>query len=98
MTVGLLVAASRRRLLGATVLLGTSSCGAGAAAVQDEELLAAAVAFCALERRMQGLIEGPDRIADDGARDVMLTLLWNEQELHGSVKNLGRYAASWIAG
>ncbi|MGI4945516.1 MAG: hypothetical protein ACRYHQ_33945, partial [Janthinobacterium lividum] len=81
MTVGLLVA-PRRRLLGATVLLGTAPCGAGAAAAQDEELLAAAVAFCALERRMQGLIEGPDSIADDGARDVMLAPLWDEQEPH----------------
>ena len=79
MTVGLLAAASRRRLLGAAALLGTGPRTAGAAAAADEMLLAASAAFCALERRMRDLIEGPGCVADEGARELLLRPLRDQQ-------------------
>ena len=35
-------------------------------------LLAASAAFCTLERRMHGLIKGPDHVADDDAHQQLL--------------------------
>jgi len=82
MTRGLLSVASRRHLLGSVALLNTGPRGTDAAAHHDELLMAAAAAFCDAERRMLSLIEGPDRIADDDARDLLLAPLRDEQALH----------------
>lgn len=48
----------------------------------DGPLLAAASAFCGVERRLLALIEGPGRIADDEARDRVLEPLRDEQMPH----------------
>jgi len=82
MTLALLAAASRRHLQGGAALLGAGTYTAGAAAALDEDLLAAAAAFCALECRMRDLIEGPARIADDGARGLLLRPLRDAQAPH----------------
>ena len=80
---GLLLAATRRCLLGGDTLLGAGPRGAaGAVAAVDEGLIAAASAFCVLEWRMQDLIEGPGCVADDGAREVLLQPLRDKQALH----------------
>ena len=82
MTVGVLLAATRRRLLGGATLLGAGPARADIAESADADLIAAAAAFCALERRMQDLIEGPGCVADDAAREVLLRPLRDEQAPH----------------
>ena len=82
MTVGPFLAATRRRLLGGATLFGAGPARAGTAASADADLLASAAAFCALERRMQDLIEGPGWVADDAARELMLRPLRDEQAPH----------------
>jgi len=79
-TVAALLPATRRRLLGGAAMLGANPCGTGtAAAPADGGLLEAAAAFCALEGRMLALIDGPNRVADDSARDLLLAQLRDEQ-------------------
>ena len=87
MTSGHLTPASRRRLLAGVALLGTSthptaSPGSGTPDVPDGPLLSAAVAFCLIEGRMLALIEGPERVVDDDARDRLLAPLRDEQRPH----------------
>ena len=94
MTRGYLTTASRRRLLAGVALLGTGprSATAGFGAVADMAhgaptrsdwpLLAAAAAFCAVEQRKLSLIEGPDRVINDAARDRLLEPLCDEQLVH----------------
>ncbi len=82
MTPGFLTTASRRRLLGGVALLGAGPGAADASSPLDKGLLAAAAAFCALERRMLALIEGADRITDNDARDMLLRPLRNKQLSH----------------
>ena len=94
---GLSLAATRRRLLGGATLLGTAPRGAGGAAVAaDEGLLAASAAFCALERRMHDLIEGPGCVADEDAREVLLRPLREAQAPH--LDRLCRTYAQGLAG
>ena len=94
---GLLLAATRRRLLGGATLLGAGPRGAaGAAAAADEGLIAAAAAFCALEWRMQDLIEGLGSVADEDAREVLLRPLRDEQAPH--LDRLCRERALGLAG
>ena len=96
MSMGLLTPASRRRLLGGLALLGTGPGADGASVLLDGPLLAAAVAFCNVERRMLSLIEGPDRIADDDARGLLLMPLRDEQRPH--LDQLCRQRARSLAG
>lgn len=102
MSVGLLLSATRRCVLGGVSLLGAGlrgAAGAGAAAAAaspDEGLLAAAAAFCALEQRMQALIEGPGCVADDAARDLLLRPLRDAQAPH--LDRLCQARASDLAG
>ena len=91
-----LTPASRRRLLGGLALLGAGPGAAGASAPFDGPLLAAAAAFCAVERRMLSLIEGPGRVADDDARGLLLRPLRNEQGPH--LDRLCRQRARSLAG
>ena len=79
---GLFLAATRRRLLGGATLLGAAPARAGTAEPADADLVAAAVAFCALEQRMQDLIEGPGCVPDDAAREVLLRPLREAQAPH----------------
>ena len=79
---GPFLAATRRRLLGGTTLLGAGPARAGTAASADADLVASAAAFCVLEQRMQDLIEGPRCIADEAAREVLLRPLRDEQAPH----------------
>lgn len=96
MTKVLLVAASRRRLLGATGLLGAGARTVGAAADPDVGLLTAAAAFCVLERRMRELIEGPNSVLDDNARELLLKPLRDQQASY--VDLLCRQHARSLAG
>lgn len=96
MTEVLLVAASRRRLLGATALLGAGACTVGAAADPDVGLLTVAAAFCVLERRMRELIEGPNSVLDDNARELLLEPLRDQQASY--VDLLCRQHARSLAG
>ena len=85
MTVVASLPATRRHMLAGAALLGSGLGGAGGVAersTSDAGLLAAAAAFCNLERRMLGLIDGPGRVADDGARDLLLAPLRDEQAPH----------------
>ena len=77
-----LTPASRRRLLGGIALLGAGPGAAGTAAPLDGPLLAAAAAFCDVELRMLSLFEGPGRVEDDRARDLLLGPLRDEQRPH----------------
>lgn len=77
-----LTVASRRRLLGSVALLGTGPHGVNAAVHRDELLISAAMAFCDAERKMLDLIEGPDRVADDHTRDLLLAPLRDAQAPH----------------
>ena len=79
-----LLPATRRHLLVGAALLGSGPGGAGGVAepsTSDAGLLAVA-AFCALEWRILGLIDGPGRVSDDGARDLLLAQLRNGQAPH----------------
>lgn len=79
----LLLSATRRRLLGGATLLGAGPPAAGTAAIADADLVAAAAAaFCALEKCMQDLIEGPGCVVDEDAREVLLRPLRDEQAPH----------------
>lgn len=93
---GLLLAASRRSVLCAATLLGAGPHGSGVPAAADEDLLAAVATFCALERRMRDLIEGPDRVADDDAREALLQSLRDAQAPH--LDRLCRKRARSLAG
>ncbi len=62
----------------------------------DGPLLSAAAAFCVIEQRMLTLIEGPERVADDDARDRLLTPLRDEQRPH--LDALCRQRARSLAG
>lgn len=91
--------ATRRRLLVGAALLGSGPGGAGGVAgpsTSDAGLLAAAANFCALERRMLDLFDGPGRVADDGARDLLLAPLRSEQG--PCLDQLCRERASSLAG
>lgn len=77
-----LTVASRRRLLGSVALLGVGARGANEVRHCDQSLIAAALAFCNTERRMLSLIEGPDRVAADDARGLLLAPLRDEQAPH----------------
>ena len=96
MSVGSLLSATRRRVLGGGALIGAGLRGTSLAASSDEGLLAAAAAFCALERRMQALIEGPGCVADDHARDLLLRPLRDAQAPH--LDRLCHSRASDLAG
>ncbi len=82
MTVGLPPAVTRRRLLGSLALLGAVPRGAGEVTGRDQPLIAAATVSCDAKRRMLALIDGPGRIADDRARDLLLVLLRDAQAPH----------------
>jgi len=55
------------------------SAPAASAQSADAALLAACARFCALERRMLDVIEGPGRIDDDDARDPVLEVFRGAQ-------------------
>jgi len=62
----------------------------------DAALLAAYKRFCALERRMLHVIEGPGRIDDDDARDPVLEVFRDAQRPHLDL--LCRLRATSLAG
>lgn len=84
MTAGLLTPASRRRLLGSAALLGSTARRDASAESADHDgpLVTAAIDFCEAERRMLVLIDGPGRVADDDARDLLLAPLRASQGPH----------------
>ena len=84
-----LTTASRRHLLASAGLL-TAGLGRashdGADALRhrsdpDTAVITACASFNALERRKLDLVEGPGRIADDGARDQALLPFAGEQQV-----------------
>ena len=59
-----------------------SSVHHGGKARPDAPVIAACVGFCDLEGRRLALIEGPDRIAGDEARERMLEPLSDQQQVY----------------
>ena len=58
------------------------SANEGGNAGPDAPVIAACVGFCELEAKKLALIEGPDRIADDEARERLLVPLSDRQEAY----------------